>query len=821
MNFPPASLSHFIDLRKGSQMDLFRDPPVSSFTSHNDFHIEGCASNTLQGYTGGSAGWTGTQNNCHAIDYWFGAPGINLGTTNGNAGQHGPGGWSSYLGLTVNGVVNSPGISEPIGVGMTHAGIGDGAGMYIYHYNYGGAVAGSDEGNSLMSTLGGEAGTTYAGTIATGGGGTGATSIKVTCTNDCNAVGDGRYMIDLPRGVSGNATGFTVPSGNFTPGTYSTDISVTPSTFWGTLNADVKTPVTPVGGTLGVTPSSMTFVVNSGSGNVGSPTVGGGTVCFGGSFHEQSTITAVSGTGPWTITVPLRHAHEASSWIVQGGACGTFIDFTANDAAGTGQTLRYPVDILGSTDAHTLLYRYFTHINAAGYYAGNVRWALSTFGAISNTGGVVTMPGVWNTTQPWMFNIPVITISGSANSAFNGPCTNTVANSSGQLTCTQASSTGQTSTGATIGEGSSAYGNTAFNLYPGAEILDVQDYNATSCTAAGKIAPCMDGTLTLEPNNVAWTAGDVVENSHHYSTRIHSKHDTLSLYNVNNSTTWGNVLNLLGPGVGGGNVNSPTANYAGEHISNLEASSNYFYHGGNISPPGGFALDGIFNYGLWMQYAPDPVGSPVMWVGCPVSGCTDAIFGYNAFNLKGNGGDGALQWTPNSRTFKWSGASMDFNNMPLTNVKLPNTAVTPGSYTNANISIGADGRVTAASSGPVALGAVYTQAWSAFTPTGGLTYLPTYTPITSGQYRISIDAVLSTGCTAGNMNLGAYYYFDSGHQLNTSGTSSVCTTGYGAYWSFIWTFHALAGKPVSPYVNFSGTYGSATGYVEVTIEQLQ
>ena len=62
---------------------------------------------------------------------------------------------------------------------------------------------------------------------------------------------------------------------------------------------------------------------------------------------------------------------------------------------------------------------------------------------------------------------------------------------------------------------------------------------------------------------------------------------------------------------------------------------------------------------------------------------------------------------------------------------------------------------------------------------------------------------------------------DASHQMNTGGASSVGTTGYGAFWSLSWTFHVQSGKTVSPYVNFSSTYGSATGMVEVTIEQLQ
>jgi hypothetical protein len=766
----PQPLSHFIDQRQGSQLDIYRDPPKNYYSSANDFHVDGCTLNTLQGYVGGQTGWVGSKTACHNITFWYGMPGIDLGN-----GAPGPGGWSQFAGLLVGGNVNSPGIMNLIGGSYTHAGIGDGTGLYLYHYNYGGAVAGSDEGNNLISTLGGEAGTTYAGAITSGG--TGATSIKVNCTKDCNAAGDGRYVIDLSRGVSGNATAHTNPSG-FTPGTFATDISVTPSSFWGALNADVKTPTAPTGGTPGVTPTPMTFTVNSGNGNKGSPQVGD-LVCFAGSFHEQAKITAVSGTGPWTVTVPLRHAHEASSWMMANGPCGSFIDFTANDVAGTGQTLRYPVDIVGATDAHTLNYRYFRAHGNTSYFAGNVQWAQSAGGSLSNTGGVVTFSNFWSSNEPWLFNVPTITISSATNPAFNGACKSTVANAEGQLTCTQASSAGQNSSTATVAVGASQYGNTVFNLYPGAELLDVQDYSAANCAAAGKIAPCMDGALTLEPNHVAWTSGDNVENSHHYASLQGAKHDTLTQYNPIEFGTYGELLTLLGTGVGGGNVTAPTANFAAKAITNLVAASNYVYHGGYRTPPGGFALGGgLFNYGLDMGYAPDPVGSNVIYVGCPYSGCNDAAFNYYLFSLGGNGGSTQLTYTPNARGLALNAGSLDLNHAPLLQPTIKSRA--NGSVAQLTMS-GVDGAGTP-------------HNWNI------------QAPITGGGYTLTLPQKTGTIATTADTPVGASLTTSDGSSDNVK-MGGVTTTSHCA----------LTATNPSAAANIATVYISAKAAGSVTV----
>jgi hypothetical protein len=572
------------------------------------------------------------------------------------------------------------------------------------------------------------------------------------------------------------------------------DISVTPSTFWGTLVADVKTPEAV---DIGKGYTNMTFSVASGVGNTGSPQVGD-LVCFAGSFHEQAKITSVSGSGPWTLVVPLRNPHEANSWIIANGTCGTFIDFTANDYIGS-QTIRYPVDILGATDAHTLLYRYFSAYSNASYYPGNVLWSAPVV-SLSNTAGVVSFVGI-NYNSEGFYGQPALTISNASNPDFNGACTSSVALSAANpvLTCTQSSSTGETSGPATVGIGSSPYGNTAFVLYPGAELLDMLDYSVSNCSAVvdaqnnHKTAPCNDGLFTLEPNNVAWTAGDSVENSHHYTTLIHGGRRSLQVLNPMSIASDGLNFGLSGPGIGGGQAGS--GGFAAHMMQNYNPSSFYMGHGGTRTPPGGYNLYGMFNYGLNLLYAPEPYGRAYgMYIGCPIAGCATAAASYYPFYLKGNGNDAYLNYIPSTNTLAMGAASLDMYYTPILTLKtqsrangqaatlgfnsidsggvshawtisapvtgggytltlpqeqgtlaltadlpatfagsgtshkgglvpdpgasagttkflredatwqtaltsIPNTTVTAGSYTSANISVGADGRITSASNG--------------------------------------------------------------------------------------------------------------------------
>ncbi|HEY1984427.1 MAG TPA: hypothetical protein VGG85_03415 [Terracidiphilus sp.] len=668
--FPTASSSHYIEQRNGMHLDLYNNSPISQFTDMNDGHDSVCVNTIGQGYPVGAAEWTGTKNLCNVTYFWSGAPGINYGTNPGNSGQHGPGGWSLSSAHSVTSVINSRGISNMSGGVQYKAGIGDAVGMYLYHNSYGGSIAGSDEGNTIWTGFGGESGTTYVGSIKTGG--AGATTVKVNCTADCNYPGDGRYLVDWTGAIMGYATANQTPVGSFTPGWFTVaglSSAITASTAWGTLAADVKTPTSPAGTLLGVGATSITFTVNPATLNsVASPGpfAVGDLICFGGMFHEQAIVKSVTGTGPWTITVPLRMPHEAKSWVFANGACGTAIDFTANDITAS-QVLHYPVDVIGSLNSGTLVYRYFQSLNAAGYWPGNVNFPVAA-GAITNTGGVVTFNSP-NLSSAQYYGQANLTISGASLPDFNGMCTASFASTSGALSCNQAASTGKgPATGATLSIGTSGHGTTDFKLVRMAEVLDVLDYDQAGCGST-KTAPCLDGTFTVEPNNAAWAVNDSVENVHHYSAQMKATRTSFGEYNPLQSTSSSaEVLSLWGSGIQGGNPSIWSHNWAAKLISNGNPASIYAYHGGALVPPGGYALGGNapFNYGLAMQYAPDPSDSSLFWIGCPISGCDDTGFFYNLFYLKGKGAAGSIKYSPYNQALAFAFAGgLDLNDAPL------------------------------------------------------------------------------------------------------------------------------------------------------------
>jgi hypothetical protein len=612
-----AAQAMLLDFRSAAMTYISHDPPPNINASvYRVGAFFGCTNSATQAWTGGTGGISAS-NNCIRTQLFQRAPGLSL----GNPGV-GPAGWSVHKALDLESIVNSPGISEVISIGQIKAGVGDNTGIYTYHFNYGGATAPSDEGNE-DGFQGGETNQTYAGTSAVSG--TGLTSVKINCTIDCGAPGDGRYLIRTQSAVaSGNVTAVTAPSG-FTPGTLTADATVTPSTFWGTLAASVVTPAT---APLGTGSTAMTFSVNKLGGSA--PLVGD-QLCFAGQFHEQAKISAVSGSGPYSITANLRHAHEASSWVMDGGTCGTFVELTANGVApsnqrlinGAGQTLRHPIDIIGATDAHTLVYRFFA-FGQPGSFAipasfGQMQITNYSATSMTNTGGTVSF--AINGAPPFFDNESTITISGASDSAFNGTCTNAHKTNFGAVACTQAASVGHsTPSTATV-----SLANGGFNLWAGAEVLDVQNTSGA-----------IDGTMTLEPNNIAWSVGDTAEQPHHYAVHERLINGNLNITSPTGVANYGMAYGFGGEGISGGLYYGPQSSLSLELLSNTNSASIYAGHGGQLSPPIGFALLGPVVSGLSMQFAPDWIGSPVTFVGCPISGCNDPTYTYNLFTAASN-----------------------------------------------------------------------------------------------------------------------------------------------------------------------------------------
>jgi hypothetical protein len=571
----------------------------------------------------------------------FTVPGINY----GNA-TIGPQGWTSHVLRDWHFINNGEGGLQDV-VNIVQAGVGDSNDFYHYALTYGGTVGASDEGFHTDAINGGEASSTYQGTVTAGGAGT--TSLMTICTADCGNQGDGRYIIDVTSPITtGYVSAYTQPSGE-TPGTFTISSTVTPSTAWGTLAADCSPATIPNPAGTGTEP--VTCIVNVTSGTF----TAGSLVTFAGQFHEQTLITSATtlSGGQQTLGFNLRAGHENTSWIMQGGAIG-FINFTANNGTGG---LKYPIDILGATDSRTLIYRYFD----AGYTPGTVGFSpgsvhIGQYSAvnISNSGGTVTFTpqNVGSFVGIAFFQGQPITISGASNSAFNGTCSGATINAvTSTVSCTQSSSTGDTATALTFALGDTAYGNGDFTLYAGAEVLDVQDPAANYA---------VDGAFTIEPNNALWNTGDAVEVSHHYAASINGSTRRLAVFNQNPISWNGQEVDLSGSGIVGGNGNNGTSAANGSHAAafyrNQNPFSMYSYGGGLQTPPAGITLSGPFQSGLGMLQAPSFQGT-LLSAGCPGNtlGCNDPSYSYNIFSVLGNGYGDYLQFTPYTNSFLLQG----------------------------------------------------------------------------------------------------------------------------------------------------------------------
>jgi hypothetical protein len=616
-------------------------------------------------------------------NFFESAPGFSRG--NQPVGQ---GGWSSVFMHEESLQDNTPGSAEMINPTLTHTGVGDTNVAYLYGWCYGGTTAGSDEGCKILGANGGESSTTYQGTVTAGG--TGATTIKTACTSDCGNQGDGRYLIDKANSTgtskalaAGYVTAITQPSG-FTPGAFTSSVAVTPSSAWGTLVSDVATAI---GSPAGITYTPETFTVNVLNGNFNTSEL----LCFAGQFHEQvraTSVTAASG-GQQTITVSLRQPHEAGSWLMQGGPCGTLIDFTANQTTVGSTVLRYPVPIIGATDSNTLIYRWFSAASGQGvsYRMGNILLGQHSMKTLTNTSGTVTMldnAGGINS-QTGFLNAPMITISGATDSAFNGPCTNTLYNqSTGYFTCTQSGSIGHTAATATIAVGDTPFGNADFTLWPSAEVIDVQNEAQTP--------PTVDGTLTVEPNNVAWSVGDVVEEPHHYAAILAHTRGSIAY----NNPTVQDVGILRYSVSGAGAIGAGPTNVSSAHgalaFENNNPSTMYQYFGGNAYPMGGVGLMGTapWGYGFMMKYAPEQGGYGT-YLGAPLSGVSDPNYSYMPLATAGQRGVDGFKFTPSTDesdliagncTFMFATTGLSSNcNMAaqasaLVGTSLPSTVVT-------------------------------------------------------------------------------------------------------------------------------------------------
>jgi hypothetical protein len=623
----PSQTQSF-DYRWGGQFTQYSHNPVGGGYINSLYHIpfqQVVQNDVIQNHpVGGYA--ASTVHRAFEQDIYYSMPGLDV----GNPGL-GQGGWTQMGGHVLNMTINSPGLMVGIYSGVTKAGIGDNQFLEASGAYYGGAVAPSDEGNHVLRSIAGTATTQYAGTIATGG--VGATTVTVNCSADCPNPGDGRFLIfkGTPILSNANVTSMTNPTSS-SPGTYTIDQSVTPSTAWASItnntgNTCAPTISAPVG--IAGTPTVCNVTMISGTFNVGDH------VCFSSNFHEQSVITAV---GAGTITLPLRQAHGAgaASWVMANGPCGDFIDETANDFSG----LNFPYEIIGATGANTLVWQWFGTGGAPSTTFQHGQFYPQQFNALTltNQGGIVTVviAGGVVSFNPQLYDGTSVAFSGPNAGAFAGVCTNTFHDpvSTTTFRCSQSSSIGAAvASNVTVAYGTSGYGTTGFNLYAGAQTLDVNTPGTSSGCGPSSSNPCPPAvspgnitTFTLEPNNAAWTPGQAVIQPMHYQWRGSQFRSIYNYYNplINNSPVY--LITLAG---------SPSSATPAIQIGNSGSNSLYEGYGGLLFPPSGLYFSG----GLWSIFlnsvtAPTYGGS-VISIGCPVSGCItfDPLYTYTWFNV--------------------------------------------------------------------------------------------------------------------------------------------------------------------------------------------
>lgn len=657
----PYGLSgHLADYRGGQQIDYYSDSQMNAAAGngHSEHigHMGVCSFTTPNTVTGGLGNqpyfW-----GCNGEYAWNTGPGLQLGSA-----AIGPTGSMASHAIQLQYIINSPGVSQGIYTNQLKSGTGDNMGIYINTYCYGGKTAAADESCEVVSALGGEAGTTFQGTVASI---TDAQHFTITCTADCGYQGDDRYLTVATPVFSSFVTAVTQPSGN-TPGNFAINAPIpAASTFWGTLSANVLTPVT----SSITAPTPMTFTVASGPGNTGSPAAND-LVCFQSQFHEQARITSVSGTGPWTVIVPLRHAHGSGTWMMSNGPCGQFINFRANTAVQGTYNIKFPIDVIGATDSTHLQFAFFRGALGNNPWApGNVIINSSVaVSNLSNYAGTVTMTGI-SQNNTYLVNASTIMLNSAADSAFNGQCTNTTYNGT-SLSCTQASSIGHTTAGisGTATLGTNGVGNTDFDLYAGAEVLDVQNYSPPALPSGQPSPPIVDGTFLVEPHAMSLSPGTSMEQHHHYSVSFQHGHGGLNAYNPMATGTQGSVIQFSGPGVAGGGITSSSS--GGMVYINNNPFSMYSYGGGSTNPLGGIVLSGPWQFLASMINAPSGIGSPVINVGCPGSpgGCNDTGNFYYPLQLAGQaaGVAGGLKWVPADNELTIIGNAVINNALGLT-----------------------------------------------------------------------------------------------------------------------------------------------------------
>lgn len=590
-----TSGNHIFDQRGQSNGDFFYNPAVGGGAGYNPGGQPHSGAEEIYGkwdIPTQAPDFTQTQIG-QSLNLSFNSPGWNFGTDTGYTGPL----WADTNGLNISMTGSTPGIAGMItGINTTYH-VGDSQAFALYTQPDGGWTDGAGEGSSGGILHRDQNTTWFHGTVNSGA--THGTQLLQT-TYVPGALSRpqasvGGYMLDISRLVGQfTVTGAATQVGSLSVFATPVTPSVTESTAWGSPNTDIPGPTNPEG----TQTDTVTFTVLGGTNSGGYTT---GVACLAGQqFFEQVLITAVGAISGGQQSVTFTHGYpntHAGSSMWQGGICGDYYVPTLKYL--NGWDAAYP--IVGATDS--------SHVVGRLFAGETTKWPLpSPWGAttvnvplvgLSISGTTVT--ATINSPSPAVFaNVTGAVVSGATNSSFNGTTGSITVVNNNQLQWTQTGPTG-TSASALLTLPSN---NFVFYMIPGAPVTQ-------PCTSAG---------CPLQPNNVAWTAGDNVENPFNPSFRGYG----LTVESIVNSPSAAIIggsgslsLEDKGLGVGGG--------YSVFSWTNSSPLSQYVGAGGTLTAPTGILFSGALGPLLTSQYAPLDPGIASINIGCAIpsqGGCS-------------------------------------------------------------------------------------------------------------------------------------------------------------------------------------------------------
>ena len=464
---------------------------------------------------------------------------------------------------------------------------------------------------------------------------TGSTSLMVYGTAGSGTQGDGRFLIDKNPSKVISSGAITGAGGNQFQIVSFTGTSFPVSVFLTTAQAALSQTGNLQPGTVTL-PIATSGVQSGFATNTAALPAASGVACVAdpnstGVFPNFETARYLITDGTH-LQLTLNKVHASGATVAVGGLCGYGIE----QAVDTMNALRQVFPVVGSISGTQL------------YYAGALTGVLGYASTVSTSGYLNTSLPITNATRngntvtltmgasmPYDLNGLSLTVSGVADSSYNG--TFTVTTTGGSTLTYSNTGANSSSTGGSVGMSTGA-----FKLYPMTEVLSV--FNPGTAQ--------VDGTMTLAPNTVAWAAGDPLEEPHYYQQIVYPDTEYVTQYvprpilYISGGKSYGGQA---GPGL------------RGWQIANAVPASNYLGAGGTHQPPD----DAYLASGVWRNtFEADAGAESVLKVHCNLHTCSRWDSGYNLFALDSHLGQDFLSYDPNSDSATWNLAGTFFSFSP-------------------------------------------------------------------------------------------------------------------------------------------------------------